>query len=247
MKKLMIAVAVSTVSFASVAAEMKTEISGTNIRNAITNNYQFDTRDNNALVLMDGGDYHDVAIFQGLAASGLDGNRSVVDYRGSGNNNNTVIAQDRFDNDALVQATGGAAGNQVDVDQDDNNRAWVKLDRASSNDVDIDQAYNNQARVVIKGTGGYYSSGNEVDIDQTGDSNVANVHMKGNSDDNEVWIEQGGNGSRAEVELVNASDTNNANQFMPGDTGIHIVQTYNDYAGVFVTNSDHAAVYINQQ
>ncbi len=246
MKKLVLAIAISTVAFGASASKV-TQISDTNIRKQI-DTYQFDLdRDNNALVEINDGNYHDVVITQGEAVKGLDLNRAVVSYQGSGSNNDTAISQDRFSNDALVKASSEAKNNDVSIDQTDNNRALVSLAKADGNVVDIEQNYNNQARVSIAGNNKNWAYGNDIDIDQTGNSNIANVNFIGNVDDYDVLISQGGNGSRAEVELKNSSDSGYNNLIADADNGIHIVQTHNDYAGVFVSNSDNTAVYINQQ
>jgi hypothetical protein len=247
MKKIALLVGAGLVS-ASVAAAPGAlptvpQVSNVNITGAV-NSYNLPVSDNAALVLMDGGDWADVSIVQGVVPSG-DGNRAVVDMEGSGNDNNVTVKQNRYDNRALVQAFDGSHHNDVEIKQNDDSRAWVLASGGSDhNNVEIEQkGSSNQARVAMRDG----SDENDVDINQFGNSHIANVGFKSNSDDNEVYILQraGYKNSLAEVALYNASNNNDGNQFN-GTSGIYIDQTSGDYAGVFVSNADHNAIYIKQ-
>jgi hypothetical protein len=243
MKRLAISISALLVSASVAAVPTVPGVTGVHIKNAVAS-YSLPAGDNSALVLMDGGDYGDVSIVQGVVPLS-DGNLAVVDYTGSGNDNNTSIQQDRQDNNALVQAYNGSRDNDVEIIQNDDGRAWVMFKGGSDdNDVEILQrGSSNQARVAMRNS----SDDNDVDIDQKGSNFVANVGMRANSDDNEVYILQksGHSNSLAEVSLVNADNNDNGNKF--NDTsGIYIVQTTGDYAGVFISNADHNAVYIKQ-
>ncbi|MFA0440916.1 hypothetical protein AB4560_13420 [Vibrio sp. 10N.222.51.C12] len=249
MKKLALVISVALASSAVVAAPgplpTVPNVSGVNITAAV-DSYSLvqGANDNAALVLMDGGDWADVSIVQGVVPSG-DKNRAVVDMTGSGDDNNVKIEQNRFDNRALVQAFGGSHHNDVEILQNNDSRAWVLAAQGSDrNNVEIlQEGSSNQARVAMRNS----SDENRVDIDQKGSNFIANVGMAGNSDDNEVYILQkaGHGNSLAEVSLINADHNDNGNQFN-GTSGIYISQTTGDYAGVFISNADHNAVYIKQ-
>ncbi|MGV2987691.1 hypothetical protein ACE1OE_08590 [Vibrio sp. E150_011] len=242
MKKLAITISALLVSASVAAVPNVPGVSGVHIKNAV-GSYNLPSGDNSALVLMDGGDYGDVSIVQGVVPLS-DGNLAVVDYSGSGNDNNTEIRQNREDNNALVQAYNGSHHNDVEIIQNDDGRAWVYLGNSDGNDVDILQrGSSNQARVVMTNK----SDDNDVDIDQKGSNFVANVGMRAGSEDNEVYILQkaGHGNSLAEVSLTNADHNDNGNQFN-NTSGIYISQTTGDYAGVFISNANHNAVYIKQ-
>lgn len=249
MKRIALVISVALASSAVVAGPGPLPtvpgVTGVNITSAV-DSYSLvqGANDNAALVLMNGGDYGDVSIVQGVVPSG-DKNRAVVDMTGSGNDNNVEIKQDRYDNRALVQAFGGSHDNDVEIIQNDDSRAWVLAAQGSDgNDVEILQkGSSNQARVAMRNR----SDDNDVDIDQRGSNFVANVGMKGNSDDNEVYILQkaGHSNSLAEVSFINANDNDNGNKFN-NTSGVYISQTTGDYAGVFIANGDHNAVYIKQ-
>ncbi|MGF1777728.1 curlin repeat-containing protein [Vibrio nomapromontoriensis] len=243
MKKLALSISALLVSASVAAVPTVPGVSNVHIKNAVAS-YSLPAGDNSALVLMDGGDWGDVSIVQGVVPLS-DGNLAVVDYTGSGNDNNTTIKQHREDNNALVQAWGDSGHNDVEIIQNDDARAWVRFGGDSDgNDVEILQrGSSNQARVAMRQN----SDDNRVDIDQKGSNFKANVGARGNSDDNEVYILQkaGHSNSLAEVSFNNASHNDDNNQFN-STSGIYISQTTGDYAGVFISNADHNAVYIKQ-
>ncbi|GAL33244.1 hypothetical protein JCM19240_1940 [Vibrio maritimus] len=239
-----------------------TNVSGTNIRDALTSSGLVQTLDNDAEVHMENGGGNDVVIIQG-ELGGAEHNRAFVDIESEGWSNDVRIRQHIVENDAIVQvgkedSSDESFNNVVDINQSANvagtsagngvNRAWVSLDDAGNSIVNIDQDYNNRAAVVIDGNSSL-ATGNTVDVNQLGKAHNTNVGIFGDSDRNDVYVKHmdGHGKSQADISIKNSSNNRGSNNWGGyAQDGIHVVQSTGDYAGVFVTNSNSNAVFIYQ-
>ncbi len=185
-----------------------------------------------------------------------------MDIESTGWDNDVRIRQHIVENDAIVQigkedGSDASFRNTVDINQsasvaglsagDGENRAWVALDDAGNTDVKISQDFDNRAAVVVDGNSSM-ATGNDVDVKQLGKKHNANVGIFGDSDRNKVYVKHmdGHGKSQADISIKNSSNNRGSNEWGYGKSGIHVVQSTGDYAGVFVTNSNANSVYIHQ-
>jgi hypothetical protein len=155
-----------------------------------------------------------------------------------------------LDNDAEVHFQNGG-GNDVVIIQGElgggeHNRAFVDIESQGwSNDVRIRQhILENDAIVQVgKEDGSDESFNNVIDLNQ----GTSVTGLSAGDGNNRAWValDDAGN-SQADISIKNSSSNRGENAWGYGSSGIHVVQSTGDYAGVFVTNSNANSVYVHQ-
>lgn len=213
---------------------------------------------NDARLILNKADDNNIRINQSrqqdadIKLQGADDNKVTVIQRGFDNdavvqvlsqstdysNENVIkLTQRQSNNDARIILKASDLNKNITVEQNQHsNDADISLTKSNGNSLTLTQSLDNEAKVVLLS-----SDTNVLNIEQ--DSyNIANVRLDG-SDDNTIDLSQVNSNSFVNVSLTNSHGNDGG---LIAEHGIQVMQAYEDYASISLTNSDNNAIYVDQ-